>query len=76
MTGYKAVDAAKDTKTSKREVKTAWHDSRDVSGVRNNGTGDRPTPENREDARRLERKVMNRARKRPPERPESSRTEH
>ena len=70
MSGYREGDAAKDTKAPNRDVEAAWHQARDDSGVRGNGTGDRPTPENGEDARRLKRKLMDRARKRPPERTE------
>jgi hypothetical protein len=75
MSGYTERDTAKDTKVPKREVEAAWHQARDDSGVRGNGTGDRPTPENRAQARALERKIMDRARSRPPERSEDSRGE-
>lgn len=75
MSGYKERDAARATKTPEREVAAAWHQARDDSGVRENRNLDRPTRENREDARRLERKVIARDRDRPPERPDSSRTE-
>lgn len=71
MSGYKEVDAAKDTKTPKREVEATWHHARDQSGVREGGTGDRPTPENRRDGQALTRKVIERGRER--ERAEDSR---
>lgn len=67
MSGYDARDAARDTKVTPGEVKRAWHESRTVSGVRKGGTGDRPTPQNRADAKELTRKVMDRARNRPSE---------
>jgi hypothetical protein len=68
MSGYDARDAAKDTNVTPGEVKKAWHDSRTVSGVRKGGDGDRPTPQNRADAKELTRKVMDRARERPQDR--------
>jgi len=70
MSGYKEVDAAKDTKTSQREVDATWHHARDESGVRDGGTGDRPTAQNRKDAKELTRKVIERGRGRPAERPD------
>lgn len=73
MSGYKESDAAKDTKTPKRDVEAAWHQARDDSGVRAGGSGDRATRENREQARALERKIMDRAHHRAPEPPRTER---
>ena len=72
MSGYKESDAAKDTKVRQREVEATWHQARDDAQVRSGGAGDQPTEQNRDDARRLERKVMDRARART-ERPRSDR---
>jgi len=71
MSGYRERDAAKDTNTPEREVTATWHQARDDAEVRRDGTGDRPTAENRKDSRRLMRKVIDRRRTRP----ESSRDE-
>jgi hypothetical protein len=75
MTGYTEKDAARDTGASQRETAAAHHEARDASRVRDGGEGDRPTPQNRRDARRLERRVMDRARQRDAGRDEGDRTE-
>jgi hypothetical protein len=71
MSGYEERDAARDTDATQREVEAAWHGARDDADARGPGPrGDRPTRENREDARRLTERVIDRGREREEGRPE------
>lgn len=67
MTGYSERDAARDTGTSEREATAAHHQARIDGKVHSETPDDRPTPQNRADARRLERKIIERGRNRPPD---------
>jgi hypothetical protein len=75
MGDYQERDAAHDAKVPEREVTATWHQARDDSGVRGNRGDDRPTRENREQARELTRKIIDRGRERGPEDRDSSRPE-
>ena len=71
MAGYHERDAAKDTRSTEREATAAWHQARDDSGVRQGDGGDRPTPRQRQEGRKLTERARERADDRPPpERPE------
>ncbi len=62
MSGYDKKDAARDTKVTPREAARTWHAARDDAGVRQGGTGDRPTAQNRVDGEAKTRAVIERAR--------------
>lgn len=64
MSKYSERDAARETGTPERKVVETWHQARDDASVRGNRQGDRPTRENREDAKRLTRKIIERGRER------------
>jgi 50S ribosomal subunit-associated GTPase HflX len=75
MSGYKERDAAKDTDESPKRVGSAWHQARDDAQVRGDGPGDRPTEQNRVDAERKMREILDRARARQESDREQSRGE-
>ncbi len=76
MSGYKERDAAHETEVTPREVAATWHQARDDADAREpDGRGDRPTRENRKDARRLTDRVIDRGRGRESGRPEAGRDE-
>lgn len=71
MSGYRERDAARDTDTSERDATATWHQARDDARARSARPDDRPTRQNREDSRRLERKYgLDRGSDRPRERGE------
>lgn len=64
MSGYKRRDAARDTDASIRDVTRAWHNSRTQSGARTDEPHDRPTAENRSEARAKTQEIVERGRNR------------
>ncbi|MDQ3933355.1 MAG: hypothetical protein M3340_01845 [Actinomycetota bacterium] len=64
MTEYNKRDASRDVKSPEKEVSRAWHQARDDAKARSPEPDDRPTAQNARDARRLEQRVLKRARER------------